>query len=147
MEKDSLIKGLHPYDIMLKHLNKFITKYVVCQNCKYPELKMRVEGKGDLVSSCNSCGTLNKHDSQHKAGKVFVNEFKKKGERETDIVKKDKAGDDEEDYGDEKPKKDKKKKKDKDVEEDKEEEKPVKKEAEVSDNDDELSIASRRISK
>jgi len=75
MEKTSLIKGKHPYDILLKHLDKFIRKYVICQNCKYPELKMKVEGKGDLVSNCNSCGTLNKHDSTHKAGKVFVLEF------------------------------------------------------------------------
>ena len=150
MEKDSLIKGLHPYDTMLKHLTKFITKYVICANCKYPELKMRVEGKDNLVSSCNSCGTVNKHDSTHKAGKVFVQEYKKRGERETDIVKKDKAGEDE-DFEDDKPKKDKKKKKDKnkdkEVSEEEKEEEPAEKEADVSDNDEELTITSRRIRK
>jgi translation initiation factor 5 len=146
MEKTSLIKGKHPYDILERHLDKFIRKYVICQNCKYPELKMKVEGKGDLVSNCNSCGTMNKHDSTHKAGKVFVLEFKKKGERETDIVKKDKAAADSDEDIDVKKDKKKKKAKDEDDEED-EEEKPVTKEAEVSDNDDELSIASRRIGK
>jgi translation initiation factor 2 beta subunit (eIF-2beta)/eIF-5 len=79
MEKTSLIKGNHPYDILLKHLDKFILRYVCCQNCKYPELKMKVEGK-DLLSVCNSCGTTNKHDSMHKAGKVFVNDLKQGGQ-------------------------------------------------------------------
>lgn len=150
MEKASLIKGLHPYDVMLKHLTKFITKYVCCSNCKYPELKMRVEGKDNLVSSCNACGTTNKHDATHKAGKVFILEFKKKGERETDIVKKDGVNEDAEIDLD-KPKKDKKKKKTKDEDEEEEkeekEEKIAKKEADVSDADEELTVSSRRILK
>jgi hypothetical protein len=36
---------------------------------------MKIEGK-DLVSTCNSCGHLNKHDSMHKSGKVFSNDLK-----------------------------------------------------------------------
>ena len=79
MEKTSLIKGNHAYDILLKHLDKFIQRYVCCQNCKYPELKMKVEGK-DLLSVCNSCGTTNKHDAMHKAGKVFINDLKQGGQ-------------------------------------------------------------------
>jgi len=79
MEKTSLIKGNHAYDILLKHLDKFIIKYVCCQNCKYPELKMKVEGK-DLLSVCNSCGKTNKHDGMHKAGKVFINDLKSGGQ-------------------------------------------------------------------
>jgi len=149
MEKESLIKGKHPYDVMLKHLDKFIKMYVICANCKYPELKMKVEGKDNLLSSCNSCGTMNKHDSTHKAGKVFVLEFKKKGERETDIIKKDKAAaaEDVDDFDDDKPKKDKKKKKAKDKDDDEEEKEEKPDEPEVSDNDDELTIGSRRILK
>lgn len=88
MEQTSLIKGKHPYDIMLKQLDKFIMKYVCCPNCKYPELKMKVEGK-DLISVCNSCGNTNKHDSMHKAGKVFMNTLKAGGKQKEDIVKKD----------------------------------------------------------
>jgi hypothetical protein len=36
---------------------------------------MKMDGK-DLISVCNSCGATNKHDSTHKAGKVFVNNLK-----------------------------------------------------------------------
>lgn len=30
IEQDSIVKGNHTYDIMLKHLDKFIGKYVLC---------------------------------------------------------------------------------------------------------------------
>ena len=36
---------------------------------------MKIEGK-DLKSQCNSCGKTNSHDSQHKAGKAFINYIK-----------------------------------------------------------------------
>lgn len=49
---------------------------------------MKVEGK-DLISVCNSCGNTNKHDSMHKAGKVFMNTLKAGGKQKEDIVKKD----------------------------------------------------------
>jgi translation initiation factor 5 len=55
MEQSSIIKGRHPYDVMLKHLDKFIEKYVICKFCRYPELRMFIEGK-DLKSTCTSCG-------------------------------------------------------------------------------------------
>ncbi len=54
-------------------------KYVCCQNCKYPELIMSLEGKNGLKSICKSCGKTNMHDSMHKAGKVLVQELKQTG--------------------------------------------------------------------
>jgi len=74
-EQTSIIKGNHDYKIMLKHLDKFITKYVLCPNCKYPELKRFVDGK-DLKSQCNSCGNTGSHDSLHKAGKEIIKQIK-----------------------------------------------------------------------
>jgi len=71
MEQTSIIKGNHEYKIMLKHLDKFIGKYILCTGCKYPELKRFVEGK-DLKSQCNSCGHAGSHDSMHKAGKEIM---------------------------------------------------------------------------
>lgn len=76
LDKDTVINGKHEYDIMLKHLDKFIEKYVICQKCRYPELMHSVQGK-DLVSKCNSCGSKGTHDSTHKAGKQFINQLKK----------------------------------------------------------------------
>lgn len=135
---------------MLKHLDKFINKYVCCQKCNFPELRMKIEGK-DLQSTCNSCGQLNKHDSTHKAGKVFMNMFKTGGKQKEDIVKKDAKqanAAEADDSGEEvikSKKKDKKDKKKKDNELDDNQQES--KEADVSDNDDELSMNSRRIVK
>jgi translation initiation factor 5 len=91
MEQTSLVKGKHSYDVMLKHLDKFIEKYVLCKSCRYPELRMFMDSK-DLKSSCNSCGKSQIHDTIHKAGKALVNHLKSGGEQKVDITKKDKKG-------------------------------------------------------
>lgn len=75
MEQTSIIKGDHKYANLLKHLDAFIKKFVLCKGCNYPELRMFVEGK-DLKSTCNSCGKLNSHNSMDKAGKAFINHLK-----------------------------------------------------------------------
>ena len=94
-EGKSIIKGKHTYDILLKHLTKFIEMYVLCKNCRYPELKYNIEGKNDLASKCNSCGTVNNHDGTHKAGKALVNHLKTGGKVNIDIQSDDEnKGDD-----------------------------------------------------
>lgn len=60
--------GSHSLEHFDKLLDKFIHKYVLCTKCKYPELRMEVQKK-DLWSTCNACGTKNKLDLTHKAGK------------------------------------------------------------------------------
>mmetsp|Transcript_4889 Transcript_4889/g.7331 ORF Transcript_4889/g.7331 Transcript_4889/m.7331 type:complete len:303 (+) Transcript_4889:22-930(+) len=85
MEQTSIIKGKHTYADLLKHLDKFIEKYVLCKACRYPELRMKMEGK-DLKSVCNSCGKTNSHDGLHKAGKALVNHLKQGGGQATDIT-------------------------------------------------------------
>jgi len=39
-EQSSIIKGQHTYESLLKLLDKFIIKYVLCGKCKYPEVAM-----------------------------------------------------------------------------------------------------------
>lgn len=124
MEQTSIIKGAHKYETMLKHLDKFIEKFVLCKGCHYPELRMYLEGK-DLKSTCNSCGKVNNHNSQDKAGKAFVNYLKSGGATTVDITKKDKvqqqaAEDSDEDEDKKKKKKDKEDKKSKKKKKDKE---------------------------
>lgn len=75
---------------MLKFLDKFIDRYVLCKNCRYPELRMELSGK-DLKSCCNSCGKTTMHDTNHKAGKALVNYLKQGGGQKTDITRKDKS--------------------------------------------------------
>lgn len=122
---DTILQGNHSYDIMLKHLDKFIKNYVTCKKCNYPELKRFAEGKKDLKSKCNSCGTVNTHDAAGAAGKVLLANLDAK----EDIQKKD---DQNADFGEViKAKPDKK----------------AKKEQEYSDADDEINYQSRRIGK
>jgi len=138
-EKDSIVKGKHAYDLMLKHLDKYIGKYVLCKNCNYPELNRYMEGK-ELKSKCNSCGNTGSHDAMHKAGKEIVKQLKSGGKAVVDITTKDRVqnaqAEDEEGKEEEvvqDTKKDKKKKK-ADAEE-------------VSDLDEELTWDSRRLNK
>lgn len=80
--------------MMLKHLTKYIERYVLCKNCKYPEAVLYVEGKKDLKSKCNACGSTNSHDATHKAGKAIIKHLQSNKGVTTDIVKKtdDKTG-------------------------------------------------------
>ena len=134
-----------------------------------------MEGK-DLKSKCNSCGTKNSHDGTHKAGKALINHLKQGGGQIVDITSKDKVGhnDDEgvsaekskkdrkdkrkgkgeeevaspeklEEKADKKEKKDKKDKKKKKAKDDTESDKEA--EDSMSDDGDEITWESRRISK
>ena len=121
MEKTSIIKGDHPYSNMLKHLDKFIVKYVICPHCGYPELKYFIDGK-ELKSHCNSCGKKSTHDNTNKGGKALFNYIQTTGAKDVDIKAKDKvnhnaaAEDDVVKKDKKKDKKDKDKKKKKDAE-------------------------------
>ena len=85
MEQTSIIKGEHAYPIILKHLDKFIHKYILCKGCKYPELRRFAEGK-NLKSQCNSCGSVGEHDALHKAGKEILKSIKENKDKiATDI--------------------------------------------------------------
>ena len=46
--------GNHSYSVLLKLLDKFIVKYVLCKQCNLPELNRLIIGK-KLKSSCKAC--------------------------------------------------------------------------------------------
>lgn len=149
MEQSSIIKGNHTYSSLLKHLDKFIGRYICCQGCNYPELGYFIEGK-DLKSKCNSCGKQNSHDSMHKAGKALFSHVKAGKGQIVDITQKDKVRDNEdEDKGKKKKdkKKDKKKKKDQDSDEEEKEAGESENDEELTDLEEEVSIDSRRVAK
>ena len=128
---DSTINGHINYKETLEKLDKYIERYVICKKCKYPELQRYIEGKHDLKSKCNSCGTVNTHDGMSQAGKVLLQEAKDGSKATTDITEKDKVKIDDEDSKTQKNDK----KKDK------------KKEEDISDLDDEVSWKSKRVGK
>ena len=45
-------------------LNRFITKYVVCSKCTYPELKMIIQ-KNIVKGICAACGQTSELDNKH----------------------------------------------------------------------------------
>ena len=153
MEQSSILKGDHSYAILLKHLDKFIQRYVCCSHCNYPELAMFIEGK-DLKSKCNSCGKSNNHDNMHKAGKALFNHVKQGKGQIVDITQRDKKQDttievefedDKKKKKDKKDKKDKKKKKDKKNDDSEEDDKAD--DGEMSDLEEEVTWESKRIGK
>ena len=54
------------YEEILKQLDKFIEKYVLCPNCKLPEIHLRVRSKKEIHGKCESCGFKGPMDNQHK---------------------------------------------------------------------------------
>jgi translation initiation factor 5 len=64
-EVTSIINGAFNEEELRKHLDKFIEKYVLCPNCKLPEMVLRVR-KGQVCGSCNSCGSKPLLDNIHK---------------------------------------------------------------------------------
>ena len=54
---------------MLKFLDKFIDKYILCPKCRYPELHLRIKGekkKAEIHGKCESCGFKGPMDQNHK---------------------------------------------------------------------------------
>ena len=54
-----------------QQLDLFIEKYVLCQKCKLPEIKMATNDEKSLIGICKSCGEMSKHDAIHRAGRNY----------------------------------------------------------------------------
>ena len=66
--KDNInsFNGEMSQDDVLKVLDKFIDKYVLCSKCKLPEPVLQINNNKELINSCNSCGNVAKMDTKHK---------------------------------------------------------------------------------
>lgn len=67
----SIINGSFKEDDIKNMLDKFIEKYVLCPNCKYPEMSMKVKA-GKISGQCNACGTKPELDNTHKLAPFIV---------------------------------------------------------------------------
>jgi len=61
----AIVNGHHDTPIFQTMLDKFIDKYVLCDNCKLPEIDMTVK-KGNIVYKCSACGSAGELDNNHK---------------------------------------------------------------------------------
>jgi translation initiation factor 2 beta subunit (eIF-2beta)/eIF-5 len=91
-----LINGSHTAEKFQQILDKFIEKYVLCPNCKLPEIRIFIK-KGEIRCKCRACGTISKLDDKHKFSthiKNFPPTYDQEPEKTTPVVGKDKtAGD------------------------------------------------------
>jgi len=159
----AIVNGHHDTPIFQTMLDKFIDKYVLCENCRLPEIDMHIK-KGKICAKCAACGWSGELDNNHRLAAFITKnppdesghniivsttggeKLDKKARRSMKKAKKDKdeeGSDDEneEDDDDEgsvkKDKKEKKVKKDKkEKKEKKEKEKKVKHSKKDSDDED-----------
>merc|ERR1711907_562588 len=126
----AIVNGHHDTPVFQTMLDKFIDKYVLCENCRLPELSVKVS-KSAINAKCLACGWSGELDGNHKlaafimknppdeTGHNIVNlnadtgGKKSKDEKRKEREQKRQAkGDDDDDdeEADEKPKKEKKEK-------------------------------------
>mmetsp|Transcript_59661 Transcript_59661/g.139592 ORF Transcript_59661/g.139592 Transcript_59661/m.139592 type:complete len:400 (-) Transcript_59661:122-1321(-) len=126
----SIVRGAHQVEDLRTSLDKFIEKYVCCENCHLPEIDMLIK-KGIIQGRCNACGWAGELDNVDKlAAFILKNPPDESGmslgtvdqggkrDKKNKKGKEDKAEEDDEDDDDAsgsggKEKKDKKDKKDK----------------------------------
>merc|ERR1712176_226934 len=61
-----VINGHHDTPVFQTLVDKFIEKYVLCQNCNLPEIDMVVNKKGLIVATYKACGWSGELDNGHK---------------------------------------------------------------------------------
>merc|ERR1712070_1063031 len=153
-EDKSIVNGAHETATAQQLVDKFIDKFVLCPNCKLPEIDMMVK-KGFLMAGCKACGwqgdldnahklvkfiitnppgseaagftIANKKDAKKEAKKALQTKKKKKDDDSDDDDEDDDDDDDEEEADKKEKKKDKKDKKDKKEKKEKKEKKKEKK--------------------
>merc|ERR1711937_1010562 len=126
-----IVNGAHETSTAQQLVDKFIDKFVLCPNCKLPEIDMMVK-KGFLMAGCKACGWQGDMDNTHKlvkfiitnppgseaAGFTIANKKKAKKEKKKEKKKKEKGSDDDDDEDDDAKDKKKKAKKGDDDDED-----------------------------
>merc|ERR1712000_170827 len=68
----SVINGAHEAADLQKLLDKFIEKYILCQNCHLPEIDMKVKGS-NINAKCKACGWAGELDSAHRIASYIRN--------------------------------------------------------------------------
>merc|ERR1712139_704512 len=70
-EEKSIVNGAHETGTAQQLVDKFIDKFVLCPNCKLPEIDMMVK-KGFLMAGCKACGWQGDLDNAHKLVKFII---------------------------------------------------------------------------
>lgn len=71
------IKGTHDKEDLMKSLDEFIEKYILCQKCRLPEVQLLVGG--DIRYRCFSCGDQRRiEQSESKIYNFILKNYKNK---------------------------------------------------------------------
>merc|ERR1712078_841197 len=70
-EDKAIVNGAHETSTAQQLVDKFIDKFVLCPNCKLPEIDMMVK-KGFLMAGCKACGWQGDLDNAHKLVKFII---------------------------------------------------------------------------
>merc|ERR1712066_546128 len=69
----AIINGHHETSVFTELLDKFIMKYVCCENCRLPEIDIWVK-KGAVGGKCLACGWNGELDNMHKLAS-FISKY------------------------------------------------------------------------
>merc|ERR1711907_776329 len=88
----AIVNGHHDTPIFQTMLDKFIDKYVLCENCRLPEIDMMVK-KGVICAKCKACGWAGELDNNHKlAAFIIKNPPEEGGFGIVNLAEKEKGG-------------------------------------------------------
>ncbi|KAK5174525.1 eukaryotic translation initiation factor 5 [Saxophila tyrrhenica] len=83
-----IINGAHEATKLQDYLDGFISKFVLCKDCKNPETVVSVK-EGDIILDCKACGMRTKADGRHKLGAFILKNAPKKGKKDKSTKKAD----------------------------------------------------------
>lgn len=70
-EGKAIVNGAHEQRDLQALIDKFIEKFVLCENCRLPEIDLIVK-KGRVQYSCNACGKKGEVDNAHKLATFII---------------------------------------------------------------------------
>ena len=75
-----IINGAHEASKLQDHLDGFITKFVLCKNCKNPETDVIIKD-GNIILDCKACGQRSQVDLRQKLSGFILKQEPKKGKK------------------------------------------------------------------
>ena len=83
-----IINGAHEATKLQDHLDGFITKFVLCKDCKNPETVVNIKD-GNIMLDCKACGQRSQADMRHKLASFMLKNQPKKGKKDKSTKKAD----------------------------------------------------------
>lgn len=83
-----IINGEHQATKLQDYLDGFISRFVLCKNCKNPETVINVKD-GDILLDCKACGQITKADPRQKLSSFILKNEPKKGKKDKSTKKAD----------------------------------------------------------